>query len=632
MALPPLIPIEDLFAPPERSGAQISADGTRIAFLAPWKDRMNVWVQELGADGRPEGEPRCVTADETRSVQHYELTPDPRWLLYLQDDGGDENHHLFRIDLDDPGAAAVDLTPFPGARVLSHKLSHRRPGAVLMEINARNPAELDLVELDIATGAITVLAENPGDVLGWIAADDGAPLAISQDGDGSMPLYRWDRGPADPIAVFSGADYPLGVYPMEPTADGSGLLIGSHTGSDRMRLARVDLATGEESEVDSHPEHDLDAIRRGVAMMGSPLIRNPATGALLGARYYGQRQVVRALDPGFGAVLEKLESLSEGDIGALSCDRAARRWVVSYEHDRDPHVTWLYDHATGEAHRLFRARPRLDPASLAPKHPVSFPARDGLDLTGYLTLPPGAEPADLPTVLLVHGGPWYRESWSFGPEVQLLANRGYAVLQVDFRGSVGHGRAHMRAAIGELAGAMHDDLLDAADWAVEQGYADPDRIAVFGGSYGGYAALVGAAFTPERFAAAVDYVGISDLENFMRSLPPFARKGLVNNWYRYGGNPDIAEQAADLRARSPIHRVDAVRIPLLIVQGANDVRVVRAESDNMVAALRARGVEVEYLVKDDEGHGFVNPENVMDFYRAAAGFLARHLGGRPEPE
>lgn len=263
--------------------------------------------------------------------------------------------------------------------------------------------------------------------------------------------------------------------------------------------------------------------------------------------------------------------------------------------------------------------------------PVTITSRDGLDLHSYLTLPVGVEPAGLPLVLVVHGGPWHRDSWGFDPAVQLLANRGYAVLQVNFRGSTGYGKAFTKAAIGEFAGKMHDDLIDAVDWAVKQGYADPSRVAIFGGSYGGYSALVGVTFTPDVFAAAIDYVGISNLANFMRTLPPFVRPNLANNWYRYVGDPAVPEQEADMLARSPISRVDQIRTPLLVAQGANDVRVVQAESDNIVAALRARGVEVEYMVKTDEGHGFLNPENQIDLHRATERFLAQHLGGRQVP-
>ncbi|TCK27310.1 alpha/beta hydrolase family protein [Pseudonocardia endophytica] len=623
-----LIAVEDLFGTPEFAGATISPDGTRIAYLAPWKNRLNVWVQVIAASGTPVGEPRCVTADETRSVTRFEWTHDPRWLLYTQDDGGDENDHLYRVDLDDPDASVVDLTPYPGARVLTHEQPNGRPGTVLLQINHRKLDEIDLAEIDIATGEETVLAESPGEVLHWMLTPAGEPYAMTAGDDGSVVLSRWNDGDPEPVTVFSGDDHPLSVYPVEITADGTGVWVGSFTGSDRMRLARIDLATGEETDVDSHPELDLDGMRRAVAQVGSPLIRSRRTGELLAARYLGERQVIRPLSPDFALVLEEIEALSDGDLGLLTSDDDGMRWVATFVHDREPGVTWFYDHATGESRLLSRsAYPHLDPSVLAPMTPVTIPARDGRALPSFLTLPVDAS-QDLPLLLIVHGGPWYRDAWGFDPQAQLFANRGYAVLQVNFRGSVGYGRDHMRAAIGEFAGAMHDDLIDAVDWAVEQGYADPDRVGIMGGSYGGYAALVGVTFTPDRFAAAVDYVGVSDLAEFMRTVPAFARKHLTNNWHRYVGDPDTPDGAAEARERSPIHRVDEIRTPLLVAQGANDVRVVQAQSDTIVAALRDRGVDVEYLLKDDEGHGFLNPENQIDLYRAAERFLARHLGGR----
>ena len=629
MTRPDLIPVEDLFGTPEFARATISPDGTRIAYLTPWKNRLNVWVQDLDASGGARGEPRCVTADETRSVTHYEWTHDPRWLLYTQDEGGDENHHLFRVDLDATESPAVDLTPYPGARVLSHEQPHGRPGTVLLQINHRKLDEIDLAELDIATGELTVLAENPGDVSAWMQTPDRELLALTMSDDGDTVLSRWNDGDPDPIAVFGSDDHPLSVYPMELTADGTGVWVGSYTGGDRMRLARIDLATGEETEVDSHPEFDLDGPRRAVAQMGSPLIRGRRTGELLGVRYLGDRQVIRPLDPQFADVLARLEALSDGNVGELSSDDDGRRWVATFVHDREPGVTWFYDHATGDTRLLSRsAYPHLDPSALAPMTPVTIPARDGLALPSYLTLPVGVDPVGLPMVLLVHGGPWFRDAWGFDPQAQLFADRGYAVLQVNFRGSIGYGTAHMQAAIGEFAGAMHDDLIDAVDWAVEQGYADPDRVGIMGGSYGGYAALVGVTFTPDVFAAAVDYVGVSDLAEFMRTVPPFARKHLTGNFHRYVGDPDTPDGAAEARDRSPIHHVDAIRTPLMVAQGANDVRVVQAQSDTIVAALRERGVDVEYLLKDDEGHGFLNPENQIDLYRTAERFLGRHLGGR----
>jgi dipeptidyl aminopeptidase/acylaminoacyl peptidase len=625
MALPELIPVEDLFNPPVRAAATISPDGTRYAFLAPWKNRLNVWIEELDS---PAAEPRCVTADANRSVLYYEWTDDPRWLIYLQDNDGDENWHVNRVDLDDPDAEAVDLTPFPGVMVAP--VREARNGKLVVLMNNRNVQQFDVHELDIATGELTLLAENPGHVFTWFCSDDGELFATYWTPDAEFVIARWvsETGTLVPIATYDGSDHPLGIHPFVLTPDGKGAWLGSNRGTDLTRLVRLDLTTGEETDVDSHPEYDIDP--RGIVSgtMPSALIQDRRTGELIGVRYLGERQVVHALDEGFADVLANVDKLSDGDLGKISSDEESRRWIVGFNHDRDPGATYLYDHSTGESRLLFRPLPHLNPENLAPMRPVTISARDGLPLHGYLTLPVGVEPENLPLVLVVHGGPWYRDSWGFDANVQLLANRGYAVLQVNFRGSTGYGKAFLKAAIGEFAGKMHDDLIDAVDWAVDQGYADRDRIGIFGGSYGGYATLVGVTFTPDVFAAAVDYVGISDLANFMRTAPAVAQPHMANNWHLYVGDPDVPEQLADMAARSPIHKVDQIRTPLMVIQGANDVRVVQAESDNLVTALRARGVEVEYLVQTNEGHGAVNPENVIDMYSAVIHFLAVHLGGR----
>ena len=625
MATTEHISVEDLFKPPTRASATISSDGARIAYLAPWKNRLNVWVAGIDSDD----DARCVTADETRSVVDYQWTHDPRWLLYSQDSGGDENWHVYRVDLDDPTAPAVDLTPFPGARAYVEVLADR-PGKALVGLNDRTPELADAYELDIATGELTLLAETPGRVAGWFASRGGDLFAFSLTVDGDVELSTWDADARTlrPIAQYDGADYTLGIFPMAVTPDGKALWLGSNRNPDRTTLVRLDIATGEETEVDGHSTFSIDP-RAGVfPTMPSPLIVSRRTGDLLGVRYLGARQHINALDPQFAAVLANLEKLSDGDLTAISSDVTGQRWVVSFDHDLAPGFTYYYDHATGASRELYRPLPHLNPEALAPMTPVTIRSRDGLDLHSYLTLPVGIEPTGLPLVLAVHGGPWSRDGWGFQAGTQLLANRGYAVLQINFRGSTGYGQGFVKAAIGEFAGKMHDDLIDGVEWAVQQGYADRDRVAIVGGSYGGYAALVGVTFTPDVFAAAVDYVGISSLANFMKTLPVVARPHLANNWHLFVGDPSDPEQEADMLARSPITRVDQITTPLLVIQGANDTRVVQAESDNLVEALRGRGVDVEYMVKDDEGHGFVNPENVIDMWRAIDRFLAEHLGGR----
>ncbi|MFD8337997.1 MerR family transcriptional regulator [Streptomyces solisilvae] len=407
---------EDFFSAPVRTGASISPDGTRIAHLAPWRERLNVWVES----GDSDEEARCVTTDDNRSVHTYHWTDDPRWLLYEQDGDGDENWHLYRVDLENPDAEAVDLTPFPGAKIIGFEPQVRRPGKAIGSLNRRKLTAFGLFELDTATGDRTMLAENPGQVVGWLCTPDGELYTHTRTVDGDIELARWEAGTGAlcPVTTFDGADYPLGVQPFQLTPDGTGAWIGSNRDSDLTRLARLDLVTGEETPVDSHPFFDLDTRSTVSPSLPSPLIRDRRTGELLGVRYLGERQVIHPLDPRFGAVLENLEKLSDGDLSTLSSDVSGQRWVVAFTHDRDPGVTYYYDHSTGESRLLFRPMPRLEPETLAPMTPVTVLVRDGLALPSYLTLPTGAEPAGLPLVPLVplvHGGPWDRDGWGSTP-------------------------------------------------------------------------------------------------------------------------------------------------------------------------------------------------------------------------
>jgi dipeptidyl aminopeptidase/acylaminoacyl peptidase len=624
------VSVEDLFAPPEYARPTISPDGRWLAFLAPWRTRLNVWVLPFdGLDDLDLARARRVTADDHRAVLDYRWTDDPRHLLYLQDDDGDENHHVYRVDLEDPDAGAVDLTPFPGARVWHLTQVPGLPGSVVVGLNHRAPGRIDLCEIDVATGELTVLADGT-DGNSWFATSTREIYGIAVTEDGWELRQRMPDGALRHVVGFAGDDYPYGP-PTWPTPDGRGLWVGTYGDGDRLRLARLDLATGEETEVDDHPTHDLDTTAVVSPLMPPPLVTDRRTEELIGVRYSRERQRIRPLTDSFAEVLASLEGLSDGDLGSVSSDEAGRYWIASFVHDRDP-SSWVHDRVTGEARLLFRPLGRVDPASLAPVLPASVTARDGLEIPTYLILPVGHDPeehAPPPMIIMPHGGPWFRDSWGTDLFAQYFATRGYAVLKPQFRGSTGFGRAHMRAAIGEFVGAMHDDLVDAVEWAVSHGYADPGRIAIFGGSYGGYAALVGVTVTPHLFAAAVDYVGVSDLAATMRSFPEAVRPGLRHNWFRYVGDPDVPEQEADMLARSPISHLDRVVTPLMIFQGANDVRVKQSESDNVVERLRARGVEVAYRVFADEGHAFVNPENLVTMFREAGEFLAAHLGGQP---
>lgn len=613
----PLIPIEHFFENPEKAGGQISPDGTKLSYLAPENNRLNVWVRTIG-----EEDDVCVTHDHVRGITSYFWSRDSTRILYVQDDGGDENFHVFGADIASPDAPANDLTPFPGVRALIVDVPTTDPDHLLVALNKRDPSAFDVHRLTISSGALELVAENPGDIGSWVTDPQGRLLAaVSQTptGDSRVLVRSSESEELRPLREFANED-DVNVYGLTP--DGTALYIGTAEGSDLARLCTLDIATNEITVVDSDDEADLSG----------PIV-DDHTGELLGAMYVRDRMVFHPLNDAFARVWEQADALHPGDIAGLSGDDSKTKWVVSFTDDREPGVTYFLDSETGRSEYLFRPRPKLDPEALAPMRPVRITSRDGLVLRCYLTLPLGEESSDLPMVLLVHGGPWARDSWGYQPEVQFLANRGYAVLQVNYRGSTGFGKAFMHAAEMQFSAKMHDDLLDAVEWAVKEDHADADRVGIYGGSYGGYATLVGLSFTPDVFAAGIDYVGPSSLVTLIRSFPAYWAPFLQGTWFRFVGDPGTEEEPnPEVEARllecSPISRVDRIKSPLLVVQGANDPRVTKIESDNIVAALRDRGVEVEYMVKDDEGHGFANPENRLDLYRAMEQFFGRHLGGR----
>ncbi len=610
---PPLIPLRHLFDNPERALARLSPDGRRLSWLAPRDGVLNVWVGDI--DG---GEAVPVTDDRDRGVRSYMWSRDSARILYSQDVGGDENSHVLAVDAAG-GGRARDLTPFPGVRAGLLVVPRATPGHVLVSMNLRDRTLFDVYRLTLATGRIALVGRNPGNVIGWLADREGrlrAARAQTPAGDFQL-LWRDDEdGELRVVAEYANED---GGHPFAFTPDGSRLWVGSARGVDLMRLVELDPAGGAERVIDADDEADLSG----------PLISD-RTGELLGAAYLRDRVVMHAFDEDLARDWERVRALHHGDPRITGQDAEETMWIVSFDDDRDPGATFLFRRGTGESKLLYRSRPWLDPQTLAPMRPVTITSRDGLPLRSYLTLPLDVEPRDLPAVLVVHGGPWARDAWGYDPQAQLLANRGYAVLQVNYRGSTGFGKRFMHAAEREFAGRMHDDLIDGVEWLVAEGIADRGRIAIYGGSYGGYAALVGATFTPGVFAAAISVVGPSSLVTLVRSFPPYWRPLLASTWFRFVGDPEDPEQLADLEARSPLNRVGDIVAPLLVVQGANDPRVTKAESDQIVEALRARGVAVEYLVKDDEGHGFVKPENRMEMYAAVERFLARHLGGRAE--
>jgi dipeptidyl aminopeptidase/acylaminoacyl peptidase len=613
MPPPPLIPLRHLFDNPERAGARLSPDGRTISYLAPRDGVLNVWVED-----RDGGAARPVTDDRDRGIRSYFWSRDGRYLQYLQDRGGNEDTHVYAVDPARPDVVR-DLTPFDGVRAGIVAAPRATPRHVLVSMNLRDRSVFDVYRLALSTGRRALVARNPGNVIAWTADRQGrlrAAYAQTPAGDYTVLVRDDEAGEFRVVAEYGNEDRGI-VFGF--TQAGDRLWVGSARGSDLLRLVLLDPATGAEEEVDADDEADLSG----------PVVSD-RTGTLLAAFYLRDRVVVHPHDAGFARDWEAVRRLHGGDPVISGQDAEETTWIVGFDDDRDPGATYLFDRRTHEARFLYRPRPWLSPDHLAPMEPVRITSRDGLTLRAYLTLPVGVPREGLPAVLLVHGGPWSRDSWGFDPQAQFLANRGYAVLQVNYRGSTGFGKAFAHAAEREFAGRMHDDLIDGADWLVDRGYADPARLGIYGGSYGGYAALVGVTFTPDVFAAAVSYVGPSSLVTLVRSFPAYWRPLLASTWYRYVGDPDDPDDLADMERRSPLNLVDRIRTPLLVIQGANDPRVTQRESDQIVAALRARGVDVEYIVKDDEGHGFVKPENRMEAYGAIERFFARHLGGRTD--
>jgi dipeptidyl aminopeptidase/acylaminoacyl peptidase len=600
-----LIPREVLFGNPERTAPTISPDGRRVAYLAPVSNVLNVWV---GSVDDPAGA-RPVTSDADRGIRSYFWASDNRHLVYRQDAGGDENWHLFIVDPD--GGEPRDATPFDGVQAEVLAVSRRHPETLIVGLNRDNPELHDAYRLDLADGGLTRVAENPG-YLPWLIDDDLQVRGGFRNlADGSVEVE------VDGTVVLRvGMDDALGTEPVGFSADGQVLHLLTSAGRNAVELFALDIASGELTPVAGDPTYDVSAVDV-----------NPDTRELEVVSFRRERVDHRPLDPARAADLDAMRAVADGDLSLGSRDHADRLRIIGFTADDGPISYYVFDRSDGSSRFLFHHQPHLAEHTLQPMEPFSFTSRDGLEVHGYLTFPVEAREG-LPTVLFVHGGPWGRDVWGYSPTAQWLANRGYLCVQVNYRGSTGYGKAFLNAGDREWAGRMHDDLIDAVEHVVDQGHADRSRIAIFGGSYGGYAALVGATFTPDVFTCAVDIVGPSNLKTLIESIPPYWAPLLAQLKKRVG-DPDT--EADFLWSRSPLSRVDQIRIPVLIAQGANDPRVKQAESDQIVAAMKKRDIPHTYLVYPDEGHGFAKPENSMTFHAEAERFLAEHLGGRFEP-
>ena len=614
-----LIPRSVLFGNPERTSPHLSPDGTRLAWIAPLDGVLNVWVAPVAVDagGVDTDAARALTQDTDRGIRFFAWAHDNRHVLYIQDVGGDENWRLYDVDLASPALDRRDLTPFEGIHATLLGSSKRHPGEVLVGMNKDNPQLHDVYRLDLASGELVKEIANPG-YAGWLADEDlRVRGAIAPLPDGSFDLLIRDSETADwrPLLTIPAEDS-TSTDVVTFSEDGQALLMISAAGSNTGRLARVDLATGAQTVITEDPDADVSGV------MVHPDTLEPQIVTIL-----KERTEYVVLDPAVADDFKTIRGLHPGDPQLAGRDDADTTWLIGFTNDSGPVPYYLYDRATKSASFLFEHQPALSRYELAPMEPFTFTARDGLVVHGYVTFPPGQGRQGLPAVLNVHGGPQVRDVWGFDSEAQWLANRGYLCVQVNYRGSTGYGKAFVAAGDREWGGKMHDDLIDAVGYIVGQGWADRSRVAIYGGSYGGYAALVGAAFTPDAFCCAVDIVGPSNLKTLLETIPPYwetAKAAL----YRRVGHP--VDDEAFLWSRSPLSRARDIRIPLLIAQGANDPRVKQAESEQIVAALSEAGIEHEYMLFPDEGHGFAKPANRIKFYTAAEQFLARYLGGRYE--
>jgi dipeptidyl aminopeptidase/acylaminoacyl peptidase len=631
--LPGLIPREILFGNPQRTDPQISPDGQQLSWLAPEKNGvLNVWLSAIDGAG-----PHPVTNEPDYPIHYYRWAADGKHILYLHDNNGDEIDHLFSVDL--TSGNVRDLTPFRGVRAQNVLTDSRHPKSLLVALNLRDRSAFDMYRVDLETGAIALEATNPGDVLTWTTDNNFVIRAATAfDGKTGRTIIRVRDGVDKPWrdlvvmpferALFAG-EVVNGSLIAGFAPDGKSLLIDSALHSDKGRIVAVDLQDGHElGVVAEDAQADVEYFSGSRLGVELSVISDPATGALQAVEFNYRTPHWFFLDPKLKADFERINREVPGFIELVSRDSADAKWIVAIRRSDAPDSYYAFDRQAKKLTRMFDSNPEILRFPRATKKPVVIRARDGLELVSYLTTPPGREAKHLPLVMLIHGGPWDRDDDSYDPEVQFLANRGYAVLQVNYRGSTGFGIKFFNAGNLQVGLGMVEDVFDGARWAVEQGIADPKRIAAMGGSMGGYATLRALEMRPELFAAGVDEFGPADEATGIRTFPKYW-SNIVARWRRREG--DVDHDEAWNRKISPLYHVDAIRAPLLIGQGKNDPRVTIANTEAMVAALRKAKRKLIYVVYPDEGHGLARPENQRDFYGRIEEFLAQHLGGRSEP-
>jgi dipeptidyl aminopeptidase/acylaminoacyl peptidase len=619
---PPLIDRELFFGNPEIAGAQISPDGKFIAFLKPYKDTRNIWVKRTE---EPFSAAKLITSDTRRPIPGYRWSRDGKYILFVQDKGGDEDYNLYAVNPAEAPPAGEDapkarnLTDLKKVRAMIYSVPKSDPDLLYVGINDRDPAWHDLYKVKISTGERTLIRKNTDRFTGWIfdlkdqlrlatrSADNGDTEVLRVDGDSFKKVYSCN--------VFEACD------PVRYHKDGKRVYMLTNKGKeiDLLRLALFDPETGKEELVESDPLNRVD--------FGGPIFSD-VTEELVATTYEDERERIYFRDKSVEADYELLKKrLPNKDIGLGSSTSDETRWLISAASDVEPGETYLFDRKTKKLTLQYRIREKLPRASLAEMKPIRYKSSDGLEIPAFLTLPKGIEAKNLPLVMFPHGGPWARDSWGYHTYAQFIANRGYAVLQPNFRGSTGYGKKFLDAGNKEWGDKMQDDITWGVKYLVEQGIVDPKRVGIMGGSYGGYATLAGVAFTPDLYAGAVSIVGPSNLITLLESIPPYWEAGRKLFTERMG-DPATPEGKARLERQSPLNSAGKIKTPLLVVQGANDPRVKKAESDQIVVALRERNFPVEYIVAPDEGHGFARTVNNMAMIAAAEKFLAKHMGGR----
>lgn len=611
----PLIARQVLFGNPDRAAARISPDGKRLAYLAPVEGVLNVWV---GNVEKPEAA-RPVTKDKIRGIRTYFWAYTNEHIVYLQDVGGDENWHVYLVDL--PASEITDLTPLEQVNAQVSGMSHRLPGEIIVSLNDRNPNVHDLYRIELEGGHRELIEKNSENFTGYVLDDDlRVRFASRMLPDGSSELLQKEVNEWSKFLTVPPEDT-LTTQPVGFDKAGKVLYFIDSRRRNTGALTAWDLSTGDQNLL-AEDEH---------ADVGELLV-DPIENTIDAVSFSYLRKQWQPRADSVQADFDYLAKVADGEITIASQSLNNQRWIVTFSPDDGPAKYYLYDRPGKKATFLFNNRDNLDGLRLAKMQPVVIKARDGLELVSYLTLPPDQDPPaqPLPMVLDVHGGPWARDAWGFNPVHQWLANRGYAVLSVNFRGSTGFGKGFLNAGNREWAGKMHDDLLDAVAWAVEQKIADRRRVAIMGGSYGGYATLVGLTFSPDVFACGVDIVGPSNILTLLSTIPPYWQP-MVQMFKDRVGDFSTREGKEFLEQRSPLSHVDRISRPLLIGQGANDPRVKQAESDQIVSLMRQKEIPVTYVLYPDEGHGFARPENRLSFNAVVEAFLAEHLGGRYEP-